>query len=157
MRTLVAFRLLPLLAVTVAGIGLALSASAATTKAAPYCKTGQKSTTAHPCVKPPKCKTGQKSTKTHPCVKPTTTSSGTAKPASGSTTGSGSSAASSTTTTTGSSSASSGATGATAATGSGGALQADGCDPGQVIPQGAFAGDGDEDNTGMPDDGDGCL
>ena len=50
-----------------------------------------------------------------------------------------------------------GATGATAGTGSGGGLQADGCDPGQDIPQGAFAGDGDEDNTGMPDDGDGCL
>ena len=155
MRTLVAFRLLPLLAVTVAGIGLALSASAATTKAAPYCKTGQKSTTAHPCVKPPKCKTGQKSTKTHPCVKPTTTSSAASKSASGGTAGSsGSSSAGTTTTATGSSS---GSTGSTAGTGSAGGMQADGCAPGQDIPQGTFAGDGDEDNTGMPDDGDGCL
>jgi hypothetical protein len=38
-------------------------------------------------------------------------------------------------------------------------LQANGCPVGQGIPQGQFAGDGDEDNTngGDPDDGDGCL
>lgn len=39
--------------------------------------------------------------------------------------------------------------------------QADGCPPGQSIPQGPNAGDADEDNgvdgPGFPDDGDGCL
>lgn len=34
---------------------------------------------------------------------------------------------------------------------------ADSCPPGQGIPQGTYAGDGDEDNIGMPTDGDGCL
>jgi predicted lipoprotein with Yx(FWY)xxD motif len=42
--------------------------------------------------------------------------------------------------------------------GNGSATQANGCPAGQVIPQGTFAGDGDEDNTngGDPEDGDGC-
>ncbi len=34
---------------------------------------------------------------------------------------------------------------------------ADNCPAGQGIPQGTYAGDGDEDNIGMPTDGDGCL
>ena len=153
MRTRVAFRLLPLLVLSMAAIGLALNASATTAKTAPYCKTGQKTTTAHPCVKPPKCKTGQKSTKTHPCVKPVTTSPGTSKSASATT---GTSGSTTTASSTGSSSASSSA-GATAGTGTAPAVQADGCPAGQEIPQGMFAADGDEDNTGGADDGDGCY
>jgi predicted lipoprotein with Yx(FWY)xxD motif len=41
----------------------------------------------------------------------------------------------------------------------GGTLGANGCPQGQNIPQGTYAGDGDEDNTngGTPEDGDGCL
>jgi hypothetical protein len=151
MRTVVALRLLPLLAVAVAAIGLAINASATTTKAAPYCKTGQKSTTAHPCVKPPKCKTGQKSTTAHPCSKPTTTTSTTSttpKSAVGATTsGSGTSSPSS---------GSSGSSGTTASSGTA-STQANGCPVGQDIPQGTFAGDGDEDNSAGPDDGDGCY
>ncbi len=51
--------------------------------------------------------------------------------------------------------------GTTTTTGSGGGgtgVQANGCPIGQSIPQGLYAGDGDEDNTngGEPEDGDGC-
>jgi hypothetical protein len=149
MRTLVALRLVPLLVVAVGCIGLALNASATTSKAVPYCGTGQKSTTTHPCVKPPKCKTGQKSTKAHPCVKPTATSSGSSKSSSAGTAGGG-----------GTSSASSGsatAPGSTSGAGSATGVQANGCPAGQTIPQGTYAADGDEDNTGGADDGDGCY
>lgn len=146
-----------------AGIGLALIGGAAASKAAPVCKsgqksskahpciavckTGQKSTTVHPCV--PRCKAGQTSTKAHPCVKPTTADATTTTRPSGSTTSGGSgSTGSGTTTTTGG-----------GGVGVGGGLQANGCAVGQIIPQGVYAGDGDEDNTngGDPEDGDGCL
>ncbi len=44
----------------------------------------------------------------------------------------------------------------TTSSGGGGAVDANGCPHGQTIPQGTYAGDGDEDNEGGPDDGDGC-
>jgi hypothetical protein len=140
-------RLSPLVALAAAVTAFALSAGATTSAtakpAAPYCKTGQKSTKAHPCRAVPKCKTGQKSTKLHPCVKPKKTAE-TAKPATGSTTTATTTTATTTTT--------------TASPGAGGQqIQANGCPVGQDIPQGAFAGDGDEDNQNGPDDGDGCT
>jgi hypothetical protein len=142
LRIVVAIRLfLPaVMVVAVAAVGLAVDAGATSAKAVPYCKTGQKSTTAHPCVKPPKCKTGQRSTTTHPCTK---------------TTGPPTSTTATTATTSGTSTTSAGST--TPAGGAGGGTPANGCPAGQQIPQGGMAGDGDEDNLGMPDDGDGCL
>ena len=148
----VAIGLLPIvLVVAVAGVGLADDAGAASAKAVPYCKNGQKSTTARPCVRPPRCRTGQKSTTTHPCTKTTSAPSSTTKTGgrtSGSTSGGSTSGG-------GTSTTSAGPT--TQGGGGGGGTQPDGCPPGQQIPQGMLAGDGDEDNTGLPDDGDGCL
>ncbi len=135
----------------VAAVALALNAGASTAKAVPYCKSGQKTTKAHPCVKPPRCKAGQASTKAHPCAK--ASAGATAKTTGSSSTSTSSAAAGGTTntptvatTTTTSPSASSG-------------TQANGCPLGQIIPQGMNGGDGDEDNMngGDPEDGDGCA
>ena len=68
-------RLLPLVVLAAVVIATAMGAGATTSKVVPYCKTGQKSTTARPCKAVPKCKTGQKSTKAKPCTKPKTTGS----------------------------------------------------------------------------------
>jgi hypothetical protein len=139
--------LVALLTVFSLGIGFALIAGAAASKATPVCKTGQKSTKKRPCI--PHCKPGQKSTKTHPCIKvKTAAATTTTKPTSAA--GGGASSGSSGTTT---------SAGGGGGAGVGGGLQANGCAVGQVIPQGAYAGDGDEDNTngGDPEDGDGCL
>jgi hypothetical protein len=157
LRILVATRLLlpAVLVVAVAAVGLAVNAGATSAKAVPFCKTGQKSTTAHPCTKPPRCKTGQKSTTTHPCTKTTGSQASPAKTAgttSGSTGGGGS-----TTPTSGGGTSTTSAGSTTPGGGGGGGTQANGCPAGQQIPQGEMAGDGDEDNLGMPDDGDGCL
>lgn len=61
--------------------------------------------------------------------------------------------------TTGASSSSGSTGGSTTTTSSSGGVTdtADDCPPGQTIPQGTYAGDGDEDNSGSPTDGDGCL
>jgi hypothetical protein len=145
------------------GLGFALIGGAAASQATPLCKSAQKSTKAHPCI--PLCKTGQKSTKARPCAPPckagqtsttahpcikakTAATATTTKPASAA--GGGAGSGSSPTTT---------SAGGGGGVGVGGGLQANGCAVGQVIPQGAYAGDGDEDNTngGEPDDADGCL
>ena len=61
-------------------------------------------------------------------------------------------------TTSGSSGSATGTTStSTSSTGSATAIQGDGCMVGQTIPQGTYAADGDEDNTGGADDGDGCY
>jgi hypothetical protein len=121
--------------VGLAGAFVAYPATKPATKTTPTCKTGQKSTIAHPCFRTPICKTGQKSTKARPCVpraKVASTTTTTTKKA----------------TTT---------TAATPAPAPGPVLDANGCPAGQNIPQGAGAGDGDGDNNGGPSDGDGCL
>ena len=145
------------------GIGFALIGGAAASKATPLCKSGQKSSKAHPCVPPckagqkstkarpcaPHCKAGQTSTQAHPCIKAkATAATTTTKPTT--TAGGGAGSGSSGTTT---------SAGGGGGVGVGGGLQANGCAVGQTIPQGAYAGDGDEDNTngGEPDDADGCL
>jgi predicted lipoprotein with Yx(FWY)xxD motif len=75
-----------------------------------------------------------------------------ARPKTGATSGS-------TTTTPTSTSPAGGATTTTPTGGGGTGIQPNGCPVGQGIPQGTYAGDGDEDNTngGDPEDGDGCL
>ena len=137
------WRPIPLLVLATAAIGFAFGAQATTSKAPPICKAGEKSTSLHPCVKAPKCKPDQKSTRAHPCTRPHAAGTPIPKPSSGTGSGGGSTGTQPTTTTGGST----------------GSVQVNGCLAGQVIPQGAYAGDGDEDNTngGDPEDGDGCL
>ena len=106
-------------------------------------------------------------------VKTSTTGSGSSSSSAGGSSGSSSSSSSSS----GSSSGSSSVSGSSSGSGSGssggsgsgsgtttgddgglgsvGSTQA--CGPGQTIPQGTYSGDGDDDNSGGPDDGDGCL
>jgi hypothetical protein len=116
---------------------LAAGAGTAQKTLAPYCKSGQKTTPAHPCRKPPVCKTGQKSTAAHPCTKPVAAT----------TSGSSGGGATTTTTTTTPKTSSGGSSGSSS----------NSCGPGQAIPQGIGAGDEDDDNNGGPDDGDGCV
>jgi hypothetical protein len=121
------------------------------TKAKPCivaCKAGQKSTKAKPCIAA--CKADQGSTKARPCVKTTTvpaitiTYPLTTVPRPPATTGAGATTSPSTTTQ---------STGNTPPPAAG-----DECPDGTVIPESANAGDEDEDNeSGFPSDGDGCV
>jgi hypothetical protein len=136
------YGLVALVALLAAGVWLGLSGGAAASRSIPVCKSGQKSTRTHPCI--PVCKAGQRSTRAHPCARAKTL-------------------ARTSTTTPGTSGGSkgSGGTGSLGGSGggSGGVYLANGCPAGTIIPQGTYAGDGDEDNTngGDPEDGDGCL
>ncbi len=82
-------------------------------------------------------------TVTKAAVKPTSSQTGTTVGSSGGT---------STTSGSGGSSGSGGTGGSSDGGGNTGA-----CAPGQTIPQGIYAGDGDDDNNAGADDGDGCL
>ena len=132
---------------TVGALG-AFATTAAPARTPPTCKPAQKSTKAKPCI--PGCRTGQKSTKARPCAKtpraititfPLTVPARPLPPP-----GPGGTPSPGTT----SQPAQAGNTPPP--------LSADNCPDGTVIPESANAGDEDDDNeSGFPSDGDGCL
>jgi hypothetical protein len=148
-RVLRWFGVLVLLAV-VGSIGAlgALATTATVSRTAPTCKPAQKSTRAKSCI--PVCKTGQTPTKAKPCAKKpkphaiTITYPLTVPTRPPAATGGTTPAATTT---------QPAAVGNTPLP-----LAGDNCPDGTVIPESANAGDEDNDNeSGFPSDGDGCL
>lgn len=141
--------------VVLTGVGTvgALGALATTTtlsRTTPTCKSAEKSTKARPCI--PRCKTGQKSTKAKPCAKAKTSSAITItypltvpqRPVAPGGAGG---------TTTPGTTTQPAQVGNTPPP-----LASDDCPDGTAIPESANAGDEDNDNeSGFPSDGDGCL